>query len=472
MFRRSIISTGLMLSASIMMSACTHTSAVNPSSQQLFTPASWSKQVSENIDNSWLTSLQSVELAQLVKQAIVNNQSLLGQYHQLQISKLNVNSIDANLWPKLTGNVSSGRRQTANSPNSYSTNFELGLSASYEVDIWGKLSADAKSAALNYAAAQADFSANIQTLVANVSKAWFNLAEAQHLLALYQQRLANLKRNLINIERSYQLGLGSALDVYLSKNTVHQEEARLAQQQQTVLQVAQNIQVLTGQYPNGLLEETVEFPLITSDIKAGIPSDLVTRRPDINAQWLKLLSSDESLAVAHKQRFPKLALTASAGNSSDSLSELVKGNNVLWSLLANLTSPIFDAGKLKTAELQAKHRVAQQEKVYLNSVLNAFADVEKLINNHYALIKRYTLLQSATENAEIAEKLSFEQYQKGLVSYTTVLDSERRAFDARSSVIQLQNQLLQNKVSLHLALGGDFDTNQDALSAIESREKI
>lgn len=115
---------------------------------------------------------------------------------------------------------------------------------------------------------------------------------------------------------------------------------------------------------------------------------------------------------------------------------------------------MFDGGRLASLEEQARLAVQQQEQYYLNDLYQAFADVENYIANSKALKERYQHLTLAGQNALTAEKLSFDQYMRGLVSYTTVLESQRRAFDAQNSLIQLTNQMLQNRISLFVSLGG------------------
>ena len=173
---------------------------------------------------------------------------------------------------------------------------------------------------------------------------------------------------------------------------------------------------------------------------------------------MNLLATDAGLAIAHKQRFPRISLLASSSDVSDELGSLLNGSALAWSLIGNLTQPLFNAGRLKALEEQARTRVIQAEKQYLDQLYKAFAEVENAISRDASLKAQYQATLGAEENAVAALTLSFEQYQRGIVTYTTVLESQRRAFDTQSTVIDLRNQLLQNRISLYLALGGDFDT--------------
>ena len=127
-----------------------------------------------------------------------------------------------------------------------------------------------------------------------------------------------------------------------------------------------------------------------------------------------------------------------------------------WSLLGSLTSPLFDGGRLAALEEQARLSLRQQELQYLQQVYDAFVEVENALTAERTLKQRYTVMLEAQKNALAAQTLSFEQYRNGLVSYTTVLDAQSRAFDAQSTLIQIKSELLTNRVRLHVALGGDF----------------
>ena len=215
--------------------------------------------------------------------------------------------------------------------------------------------------------------------------------------------------------------------------------------------------MLLGDYPDGKLETGAALPLIETPVPTGLPSELISRRPDLQQAWANLLASDAAVAIAHKQRFPRLVLVASGGDVSEDLDSLLNGTPLAWSILGNLTQPLFNAGRLKAQEQQARARLVQAENQYLDSLYRAFSEVENALSRSRSLQTRYRVVLDAEKNAVAGLNLAFEQYQRGLVSYTTVLEAQRRAFDIQSGVIELRNQLLQNRITLHLALGGNFN---------------
>jgi outer membrane protein TolC len=170
---------------------------------------------------------------------------------------------------------------------------------------------------------------------------------------------------------------------------------------------------------------------------------------------MELLAADAARAIAHKESFPALTMSARLGDSASSMSELLSGS-LAWSLTGCLTQPLFNAGRLKAAEAQAQARVDAFEQQYLGLVFSAFAEVETALSRASALQQQYGQYLQAERNALLAEELAFAQYRKGLVEYSTVLVAQRLSLDAQTAVIDLRADLLTNRVTLHRALGGDF----------------
>jgi len=466
---------------------CATDSAISEKTRNLQSPTTWQSQATSGHDvdaseisnhsleevanndfsqlDGWLSSLNDPLLSSMVHYALENNYQLKAQLAAMAIAQQKLNVSGASDLPELSLAMTSSRnKRVNNSVDSYQTNNELGLQLSYEVDLWGRLSDEQLQDRLNFAAAQSTYEGSKINLVAEIARSWFNLVEASQLLTLYQNRANNLQHNLSTIQASYRLGLSQALDVYLTQNDVNREFARVADQKQVVLRASRQLELLMGDYPSAKLSTDKTLPVITDDIPTGLPGELLTRRTDIRATWYELLALDAGLAVAHKAKFPRISLNANTGTSSDELSNLLDVDALAWSLIGNITMPLFNAGKLDALEEQARLRVVQKEQEYLHEVYQAFANVEEKISNRSALKEQFSHYRLAKDNAIAAENLSFNQYLKGIVSYTTVLESQRRAFDAQTTLIQLTNQLLQNRIGVYVALGGNFKASDTPVS--------
>ncbi len=454
-FQSSIRLSLLTLITTLLMS-CANTSEFDKNMNNLELPSHWQhKEQALNVQDNWLTQLNSAQVKQLVQLALGNNQQLKIQAYNVEIQKQQLIMSGSNLWPSLDLSLQSGRSKN-NQLGTLNDSNTINLNISYELDIWGKLSAAEQEANLNFLAQQASFEQNKQQLVVDVVTTWFAVIEANKLLALYQERVENSLQNLAIIEANYASGLSKALDVYLARNQLNSERTRVSDQQSNQIRLTRNLERLIGKYPKGLLSVTAQLPLLTSDIPLGLPSELVSRKPSLIASWYQLLAKDAGLAYAHKQRFPSLSLTASVGDSANNIEDLLSTSSLAWSLFGNLSAPIFNGGRLAANEEKARLALKQGEQQYLDTLYNAFTDVENAITAEKNLKSSYQSMLAAQENAKVAATLSFEEYQNGLVNYTTVLDAQTRSFDAQSTLIKIKNQLIANRIKLHLALGGDF----------------
>ncbi len=461
-----------LLIVTFFLSGCT-ISAISPEVVNVDVPEIWgSTTESGEISENWLDDLADPRLTSIVKDAMANNHQLAEQKLQVDVAREAVIISGANQYPEITLGFDASRIQTvvSESSKSLATNFDLGLIFSWEIDLWGKLSDAEKQSMLSLYSAQAQLKNTSLTLAADVARAWYQVIVNRELLELFSRREENLQDALEIITQSYEQGINNAVDIYLSRDTVEQEAARVAGQKQVLTESIFALQLLLAKYPDGNLETQQKLPLIGSTIKPGLPSDLLKRRPDIQQVWFELLETDTALAIAHKNRFPSLSLVAATSDVSEELGSLLNGSSLAWSLIGSLTQPIFNAGRLKATEEQARTRVIQAEKRYLDRLLFAFSEVETAISKQFSLIQRYNSRLASEKNSIAAYTLSFEQYLLGLVSYTTVLESQRRAFDAESSVIELRNQLIQNRIALYLALGGDFSRHEFGLKELHKEQ--
>lgn len=456
----------------LIISSCSYRAAVEPPQLPESLPEKWQAASSPDSGKAlanapanaqWLFAYLDESSQQVVTQVLQRNFLLQANFLQLQADQKNHRIVAADRIPALDLLLSGQKNGSElDGIKVHGENYSLNGRVSWEVDLWGKLSAREQAALAQVFINEVEFNAFRLSLVANVTKSWFDLLEANELLELFQQRLKNLDENREIIEDGFKQGINDALDVYLARADVQTETARVAQQQLQVANQVRLLQLYLGLYPNGnpgdLWASLPQLPELPSSVPYGLPSDIISRRYDLRSALLQLEKSDAQLAAAYRARFPTFSLTASAGLTAGDIGDLPSEAANTWSVVGSVVQPLFKYGKLKAQQQQAALVVQAQEQRYLDSLINAFNEVETLINNEETLRRRYTAIIEAQKNALAAEQQSFELYQKGLVSYTTVLDSQRRAVDAQTSVIQLKKQQLQNRIDLHIALGGRFET--------------
>ena len=448
------------LGAAALLGAGCATSGISVAPEDVVAPEAWVRGgEAGEVEAGWLASFSDPTLDALVAESMVGNRALKQDRLQLQIARQAAAVVRSSRFPSLDLGLDGSRREFEDqagdtiSVDAYSAT----VSGRFDVDLWGELSKAQQAAELSVAAQEARVEAAEYSVAGTTASQYFDVLEATQLLTLAESRLENTQASHDIVASGYRQGLNDALDLYLARNQVERERANLAQQEQSLREAMAGLQLSLARYPHGEVDFSGELPVLTEPVPTGLPSELLLRRPDIRGAWLNLLAADADLAAAHKARFPQLSLTGSTGATSVRLSELLDGGFSSWSLAFGLTQPLFDAGRLAALEEQALIRVRIAEEAWLGLVYDAFADVENAVSRQASLKTRYEAFLEAQKNSRAALELALDQYQRGLVTYTTVLESQRQAFDAEATVIQLRNQRLQNRLALYLALGGDFD---------------
>jgi len=394
----------------------------------------------------------------LVAESVAGNFALEQERQRLNAAQQSVVVARSSRLPTLDLTLDGSRRNTEISTGDSVTTdaFGLGVDGRLEIDVWMKLSKAQQAAELSLAAQAARLDAAERKVAVTTAGQYFDVIEATILLDVARRRLevAIASHDIVN--SGYRQGLNEALDLYLARDQIERERANVALQEQSRLEAIAALQLSLARYPDGGLGIAGELPVPEEPIPSGLPSELLTRRPDIQEAWFNLLATDAELAVAHKARFPSLSLVGSSGVSSTEFSELLSDGASGWSLAFGLTQPLFLGGRLAALEKQKLAEVRIAEQNWLDLVYSAFAEVENAISRTVSLDQRYEALLEAEKNSRAALELALNQYTRGLVTYTTVLVSQRQAFDAAATVVQLKNQRLQNRLALNLALGGDF----------------
>jgi NodT family efflux transporter outer membrane factor (OMF) lipoprotein len=401
----------------------------------------------------WLDALDDPKLAELAAIAERSNHELAEQRAVVAQAREALRATGAARYPNVQLALDTAERQAGVDFARSASSASVQLQASFELDIWGRLSDLERGALLAFEEQQVRYEALRIEVLAALASDWYSLMEADQLVTLLEGRVRNLQQNLAVIEDGYRLGLSESLDVYLARNQLEQEQANLQARLQGRDDTRRSLELTLGAYPAASVAAEQALPALEAPPATGVPAELAARRPDIRAAWLALLNADSAVAAARKARFPRLSLTADVGRSALELTKLASDSVLIWSLAGGLTQPLFDAGRLAAEEAQARAQVVALEQRYLRTVFLAFGEVERAISQEHSLTDRLRAVEQARTNATVAEELAFDQYRRGVVPYATVLEVQRRSFDAATEFIALRAELLRNRVALHAALG-------------------
>ena len=287
-------------------------------------------------------------------------------------------------------------------------------------------------------------------------KAWFAAVEAQEQAALADETVASFERTVERIRSRYERGLQPSLDVRLGLVDLAGARTSAAARRIARDRTVRQLEILLGRYPTGRLEAAGSLPEPPADVPAGLPAELLARRPDLIAAERRLAAAQRRNASDKRALLPRLTLTGSAGRSSSELGDLLEGDFSVWSIAGGLLQPLFQGGRLR-AQVSRSGALSEAALAdWANSVLVACAEIETLLASETHLRDQENEQRIRADEAGAAYEQARSRYERGLVDVTTLLSSQRSAAQARGSWLDARRQRLEARVDLHLALGGDF----------------
>lgn len=341
-------------------------------------------------------------------------------------------------------------------PRNRFSNYGAALNLSWEIDIWGRLRATQSAALADREAALADFHGARLSLVGQTCKAWFATLEATRQAELADATVSNYRSSEKQVRERYERGLRSALDLRLARANLATADDNLEAARARKDGALRQLELLLGRYPAASLEAASTMPRIPAKVPAGLPSELLARRPDIQALQRRLGGQRARLHQARMALLPRISLSGSTGTSSNELQDIVDRDFSVWSLAANVLQPVFQGGRLLAGIDLADSNVREALEIYVKGALRAFGEVETALALEGFLARREEALARAVEQSRSARELAEDRYSRGLDGIITLLSAQRDAFRSESQLLQIQRLRLDARVDLHLALGGGF----------------
>lgn len=341
--------------------------------------------------------------------------------------------------------------------SSINTTLGLSLNLSWEADVWGKVKAGKLAAVSDLQAAEADLQGVRLSLTGQAAKAWFAALEAKRQIGLARASLESYRTSADRVRARFESGIRSSLDLRLALTEVDRAESLVEQRKQQLDAAVRQLEILMGQYPKAEYEIAEDLPETPGTIPAGLPSDLVHRRPDLVGAERRLLAADARIVQARAELRPRFSLTGATGTSSNELQDLLSGDVLVWNLLSGVTQPLLNGGRLRAQVKQNEAIAAEAAAGYEQAILRSYGEVETSLAADEFLAQQEQALDSATKQAIAAQGLAEQRYRSGLSDIITVLQAQRTALDSESALLSIRRARLDNRVDLHLALGGGFD---------------
>jgi len=444
----------LLLGMMLVLTACSAT----PASRTAYEPrGSFAASGSEVLPDRWWASFADPVLDVLIERALQDNLSLQSTWDRLDQARALARKADAELWPQLSGEAGAGTTRTRFESRTQTTEqYNLGLTASYEIDLWGRIDSLSKAAELDALASAENLQTAALTLSGRVAATWFQLIEQQEQTRLLGEQIAINQKTLELVTLQFRTGQVGIADLLQQRLVVENRrgERTLAEAQQQVL--ANQLAVLLGVAP----DQASPFPSASLGTlpplpATGLQSDLVERRPDVRSAWLQVQAADQRVAAAIADRFPRLSLTGRATTSAEEIDNLF--DDWLTSLAANLLAPLVDGGR-RRAEVDRTRAVASEAlHNYGQTVLDALTEVEDaLVRERQQQAYLLSLDQQLALSKQATERIR-DRYINGAVDYQRVLAAILSEQQLQRTRLAARRGLLENRIDLCLALAGGWD---------------
>lgn len=416
----------------------------------------------------WWMEFQDPVLNDLMEEALANNKNV-------QIAAANIDfalgiliQIRAPLLPQIGYEASYTRFRTSETlastehlpfpftiPNPQTT-WQAVLTGSWEIDIWGRIRRQVESARANMFASFQARQQVILSLVASVATSYIQLRNLDEQLVISKNTMDSYYASVVYFETQFKYGQTSQMTVAQAKTQYEIAASKVPQLKSQIVQTENAISILLGSNPKSIPRGKSISDLKLPEVPPGLPSDLLTQRPDIMEAEEKLIAANAQIGAAEALYFPSITLTGFYGGASQDLKNLFSGPSNTWSFVGSVTGPIFTAGAIYGQVFQAKALQQAALITYKETIQNAFADVEDALVDRTMLVEQLAAQERLVQAAGEYEYLATLQYKGGYSPYFIVIQAQQQYFPAQLSWVQTRGNLLSSVVDIYQAMGGGW----------------
>lgn len=418
-------------------------------------------------DPLWWQAFGSAELDQLINQAFKQSPDLAAMAERVFQAEQQARIAGSSLFPSLSLNGSTGARviesTDSNGGSRRSESTSATLNASYELDLWGNLAASRASAEATFRATSFDYDTARLSLASSVATTWFQLLALAEQIRVGEENLRIAERTERIVDVRYQNGAASRAELLRQQTEVLNQRASLVPVQLQYRQIQSALAVLVGESPLGFEVESTHGTLLAMElpeVDAGLPSDLLTRRPDLAREEARLQAADANVEQARTAFLPTVSLGLNAGLSNNNLLSLSNPVETAgWTL--SLAQSLFDGGRLDAQQAISESRQLELLEHYRSAILIALQETDDALDRVQTTQQREALQTTVNESAARTLELTELRYREGSDELLTLLDAQRTLFQTREQLVQLRLARLVATVDLYKALGGGWDFSGD-----------
>ncbi len=407
------------------------------------------------VEVGWISKFNDPVLGSLVLEAQTNNKDLQASAAGVDEARALAKQAGAAVTPSV--NLSAGGQRGGAVEGSAATGLNVGLEASWEADVWGRVRSGNQAALESFEAAKADYRYAQHSIAGAVAKSYLVAIEAQLQVDVTDKVVAALTELHRIVKLQADNGLASGQDVALARSDLASATDSQVSAKSGQRDALRALELLLGRYPGADLEVRESLPDTPAPPSAGVPSEILERRPDLVASERRIAAAFNSTNVARAARLPRFGLSANLGGSSQDLSDVLNPANLAWSVATNLLAPLIDGGLGKAQVEQATAQQKQAIAAYASAATSAFGEVETALDQGVTLAKRRGALEEAYREAQEALRIADLRFKEGESDLLSVLQIQQRVFGSESNLLSVQRSQLTQFVDINLALGGDWD---------------
>jgi len=453
--------------AAITLVGCATTQPSDRPSVELASTWNAPKDAAENNmppDSLWWQNFGSAELDRLINQAFEQSPDLAAMTERVFQAEQQARIAGSSLMPSLGLTGSTGSRVSdGRGPSEHNKSTSVGLSASYELDLWGNLAASRNAAEATFRATVFDYDTVRLTLASSVATTWFQMLGLEEQLRVAKENLRIAERVEQIVDVRYRNGAASRAEQLRQQTEVLNQRAGLVPLQLQYRQTRSALAVLVGSSPLGFDVKSANDTLLTMTLpsaNAGLPSELLTRRPDLAREEARLQAADANVEQARTALLPSFSLGLNAGLNSTSLINLTDPVRTAgWSL--SLAQSLFDGGRMDAQQAISESQRLELVETYRSTILTALQETDDALDRVQTTRHREELQQTVNERAARTLELTELRYKEGSEELLTLLEAQRTLFQTRDQLVQLRLARLVATVDLYKALGGGWSAGEN-----------
>jgi len=433
-----------------LLTGCSNTDLI--AEPELNFPAAFSASGSVVPSSTWWKELNRNEIDSLVELAFTNNPSIAATQARLRQADAVVRRASASLYPNVSGDASLGTSSTTRDGRTTSESTSgVGLSASYEVDLWGRVRAGRDAAINSRDAVAMEVHASKQSLAGAVSTTWLQIAEQSERLDLLKKQLDTSIKALEILQLRARRGQSTSLDIAQQEQQVESLRGNIIVAESALIETQNALAILVGSAPGTVrTAATGGLPDIDTFPRTGVPAKQLNDRPDVYAAWLRVAAADRDVAAAIADRYPALAISARGESSAESAADLF--DNWFANLAGNLIAPLIDGGARRAEVERSRGALDEALARYREVTLDAYGEVESAIVRERAQRAFLTSVRKQLEQARLAEERASRNYLRGQESYLRVLDAFTSRQILERTELATRREIAIERVNLYRAL--------------------